>query len=355
MLSNKDKESVLNDFPNVKLSYENITHNKVYKSDIIMAIPEGRKSFAWFTTYNEKNVCLIMELGENKQIANVKIVNACFNSDLAYGTLFYGTTFFHAYNKFFTIEDIFHYKGNDVSRYNWGRKFELLGTILSKDLKQISLNNSFMVFGMPLLSNNLDDFYAKVEQIKYRICSVQFRLFDRCNNFLFMMFSKFMEQKMLKPINNNKIEINNNNNNITIPNKKVESYKKTYDNKCYDKKEVVFKIKPDNQNDIYQLYCLDDNNKEISYDTAFIPDFKTSVMMNKLFRKIKENDRLDALEESDDEEEFENESEDKFVYLDKSYNMVCLYNPKFKKWYPIKIAESNLVITKFDNLNRVRR
>ena len=354
MLSNKDKETVLNDFPNIKLSYENITHNKVYKSDIIMAIPEGRKSFAWFTTYNEKNVCLIMELGENKQIANVKIVNACFNSDLAYGTLFYGTTFFHADNKFFTIEDIFHYKGNDVSRYNWGRKFELFGTILSKDLKQISLNNSFMVFGMPLLSNNLDDFYTKVEQIKYRICSVQFRLFDRCNNFLFMMFSKFMEQKMLKPINNNKIEINNNNN-ITIPNKKVESYKKIYDNKCYDKKEVVFKIKPDNQNDIYQLYCLDDNNKEISYDTAFIPDFKTSVMMNKLFRKIKENDRLDALEESDDEEEFENESEDKFVYLDKSYNMVCLYNPKFKKWYPIKIAESNLVITKFDNLNRVRR
>ena len=56
MLSNKDKETVLNDFPNIKLSYENITHNKVYKSDIIMAIPEGRKSFAWFTTHNDKNV-----------------------------------------------------------------------------------------------------------------------------------------------------------------------------------------------------------------------------------------------------------------------------------------------------------
>ena len=81
MLSNKDKETVLNDFPNIKLSYENITHNKVYKSDIIMAIPEGRKSFAWFTTYNDKNVCLIMELSENKQITNIKIVNVCFNSE----------------------------------------------------------------------------------------------------------------------------------------------------------------------------------------------------------------------------------------------------------------------------------
>ena len=343
MLSNKDKEVILNDFPNVKLSYENITHNKVYNSDIILAIPEGRKSFAWFTTHNDKNMCLIMELAENKQISNIKIVNACFNSELAYGTIFYGTTFFYSYNKFFAIEDVFYYKGADVSRYNWGRKFELFNTILSKDLKQISLNNSFMVFGLPLLSNNLDDFLQKVEQIKYRITTVQFRLFERSNNFLFMSFTKFMEQKLFTPNNrdlNKKIDIN----------KKIEVNKKPYDKRSYDKKEVIFKIKPDNQNDIYQLYCLNEENNEIYYDTAFIPDFNTSVMMNKLFRKIKENDRLDALEESDDEEEFENENEDQVVYLDKTYNMVCLYNHKFKKWYPIKISDINIVITNISNL-----
>jgi hypothetical protein len=345
MLSNKDKETLLSEFPNVKLSYENITHNKVYKSDIIMAIPEGRKSFAWFTTHNDKNVCLIMELAENKQITNIKIVNACFNSELAYGTIFYGTTFFHSYNKFFTIEDIFKYKGEDVSRYNWGRKFELFNTILSKDLKQISLNNSFMVFGLPLLSNNLDDFLQKVEQIKYRITTVQFRLFERSNNFLFMSFTKFMEQKLFKQRLNNNNNNNNNVNNNTYT-KKIDVNK---NNNNY-KKEVIFKIKPDIQNDIYQLYCLNEENKEIYYDTAFIPDFTTSVMMNKLFRKIKENDRLDALEESDDEEEFENENDDRFVYLDKTYNMVCLYNHKFKKWYPIRVTDTNMVITNISNL-----
>ena len=350
MLSNKDKEVILNDFPNVKLSYENITHNKVYNSDIILAIPEGRKSFAWFTTHNDKNVCLIMELAENKQISNIKIVNACFNSELAYGTIFYGTTFFHSYNKFFAIEDVFYYKGSDVSRYNWGRKFELFNTILSKDLKQISLNNSFMVFGLPLLSNNLDDLYKKVEQIKYKIGAVQFRLFERSNNFLFMSFTKFMEQKFFKPNNidiNKKVDIDSKKIGV---NKKIDINKKPYDNRSYDKKEVIFKIKPDNQNDIYQLYCLNEENNEIYYDTAFIPDFNTSVMMNKLFRKIKENDRLDALEESDDEEELENENEDQFVYLDKTYNIVCLYNYKFKKWYPIKISDTNMVITNISNL-----
>ena len=34
-----------------------------------------------------------------------------------------------------------------------------------------------------------------------------------------------------------------------------------------------------------------------------IPDYKTSVFMNDLFRTIKENKNLDLLEESDDEED----------------------------------------------------
>ena len=56
MLSSKDKEVILNEFPNVKLSYENITHNKVLNAEITIAIPEGTKCFAWFTHYKNKNV-----------------------------------------------------------------------------------------------------------------------------------------------------------------------------------------------------------------------------------------------------------------------------------------------------------
>ena len=42
--------------------------------------------------------------------------------------------------------------------------------------------------------------------------------------------------------------------------------------------------------------------------------------MNSLFRIIKENKYLDALEESDDEDEFENINEDKYVFLNIKYN-----------------------------------
>ncbi len=76
----------------------------------------------------------------------------------------------------------------------------------------------------------------------------------------------------------------------------------------------------------------------ISKDIAHIPDYKTSVFMNKLFRNIKENHNLDSLEESDEEEEFENIQIDKFVDLSKILKMRCNFNYKFKKWVPMQVV-----------------
>jgi hypothetical protein len=119
------------------------------------------------------------------------------------------------------------------------------------------------------------------------------------------------------------------------------------------KKEVVFLIKPDIQNDIYYLYCLDELSRQEQHSIAHIPDYNTSVMMNKLFRIIKENTNLDALEESDDEEEFEDEEMSKFVHLDKSYKMICQFNHKFKKWIPIKLANEKSEIAKKEDLKQI--
>jgi hypothetical protein len=112
-------------------------------------------------------------------------------------------------------------------------------------------------------------------------------------------------------------------------------------NRVSFKREVILIVKPDIQNDIYHLHCLNNLGDEEYIGIACIPDYNTSVMMNTHFRKIKENQNLDALEESDDDEEFEDEKEDKFVYLDRILKMVCQYNYKFKKWIPIKIADTS--------------
>ena len=96
----------LSELPNIKLSYENIIHKKVY-SDFVLAIPEGKKCFAWFTNSKNGNICYILELKENKQVYDIKIVNCCFDSSLSYGTIFYGTVFNYLNNNFFSMLKIF--------------------------------------------------------------------------------------------------------------------------------------------------------------------------------------------------------------------------------------------------------
>ena len=61
--------------------------------------------------------------------------------------------------------------------------------------------------------------------------------------------------------------------------------------------------------------------------------------MNRLFRRIIENDNIDNIEESEDEEDFENISDDKFVYLDKEFNIDCVYCEKYRSWKPIKVSD----------------
>jgi hypothetical protein len=59
--------------------------------------------------------------------------------------------------------------------------------------------------------------------------------------------------------------------------------------------------------------------------------------MNGLFRNIRENRNLDYIEESDDEDEFENMHEDKYVDLTKELWMECSFHTKFKRWVPIRV------------------
>jgi hypothetical protein len=329
MLTEQDKEFILNEFPNIKLSYEKIIHNKVYplKDDYLLVIPEGKKCFAWFTTFNDRPVCFILELDNKnkKEIKNIKVMNCCFSNSLSYGTILYGTLFYHLNNNFFSIEDIYLYKGQDISNLYFNSKLNKFVNILKNDIKQISYNNYFVIFGLPIISKSYEDLDRKITEIKYRINSINYT--NKKNSTLLLSFHKYKSNEKMEEVKRVE-EV-----------KRIEEVKRTEEPKRIERNNIrqskIFICKPDIQNDIYHLYSLIDEYIGL----ACIPDYKTSIMMNKLFRKIKENDDLDKLEESDDEEEFENSNLDKFVYLDNSFKMLCNYNNKFKKWTPIKLAD----------------
>ena len=75
--------------------------------------------------------------------------------------------------------------------------------------------------------------------------------------------------------------------------------------------------------------------------------------MNALFRNIKENANLDLLEESDEEDDFENTQIDKFVDLEKTYTMECVYLKRFKKWQPVKTILKNGKIISLKELQHI--
>ena len=369
MLTVDDQKHLLSEFPDLKLSYENITHKKVYNSELVMAIPEGPKCFAWFTYFKESPVCLIFD--DKKQ--SVTPMYCCFKTDLAYGTIVYGTMIYHLNNPFFAIEDIFHYKGSDVSRKNWGDKMVLFHNMLSNDLSQVSYNRSFVVFGLPPFAKSFDEVFCQIKANRaYRIAVIQYRLLGRSNNYLVSTFSTFenpplgkvepkSEATRSEATRSESVQSTFRKGGFLSPplekDDKVDKFGSTFPKGGFgstfskggflappfekvdkvDKveriKEAVFTVKPDLQNDIYHLY----EEADKYHSVALIPNYTTSVMMNKLFRNIKENTNLDALEESDDEDEFEDERDDRFVFLDKSYKMVCAYNHKFKKWVPVRL------------------
>lgn len=315
LLQQEDKESILLDFPNVKLSYESVSHNKVSNADLLIAIPYGISCFVWFTSFRNKYVCLLLELENNqqKQIRNIRVIQTCYSSTLCFGTVLYGTLFRHKNHSFFCMEDLFYYKNKDVSRENWSTKFRTMVSMCEHDLPQISYNKHFVVFGLPLIATTNEQMETMLaNDITYKINAIHYLHLAKQSTHISVSLASFLNQSNSEPKSNSE--------NLTLSKKRSS--------------DIILEIRPDIQNDVYSVYCS--NNVFCGY--ACIPDYDTSTFMNTLFRKIKENDDLDRLEESDDEEEFENPNIDKFVYMDKRYNMKCRYNKRFKKWTPMEVV-----------------
>ena len=326
-LSDREISLVLQKFPKFELSYENITHKKVHNANVILAIPEGNHFFTWFTSYNNENICFALEIDDNNKIKNIKKLNTSFMDCLclAQGTIFYGTMFKYNDISCFSIEDIYYYKGQNYIHMSYSNKLQLLKAIFTNEISQSLLNNRFTVFGMPLIYSDFNLLLTDIQKLPYKIDKIKFRFFEKNNS------RKIMTMNYYNQIDKNTVIKKTEQIDKKIV--KIDSYQRDK-----NKKTAIFKIMAGTEPDIYNLFIIKNGNEEY-YDIAIIPDYKTSVMMNSLFRNIKENINLDAIEESDDETDFEDGREDKYTYLDRSFNIKCEFNYKFKRWVPISLAD----------------
>jgi hypothetical protein len=102
----------------------------------------------------------------------------------------------------------------------------------------------------------------------------------------------------------------------------------------------MFMVQAEPRVDMYTLRCPLTN--EVEPEPAHVGDYKTSVMLNSIFRNVKENASLDTAEESDDEDAFQNSQElhlSGYITCSRERAMVCSYNYKFKRWVPLHLEK----------------
>jgi len=316
-------------FPDFEPSYETLSHKKVPEQyDFAMAIPTGKKSYLWYTFYKGGDGVFLIDMNKDGRVLKCTKLNHIYNSNVTHGTLLYGV--YLQETDAFLVEDIYYYKGTNLKGLVSGEKLIYLNQLLSSDITNTKQN---MTISMPVCwrSTNCGDDVVPEDiklTIPYNIHHIQYRVLNDVMPFINVTINKrpVIEKKKIdvKPI-------------------KYNSVLRIDYNSMRNGMRAIFAIKPDLQCDIYRLYATDNNGKRVYYNTAYIPNYNTSVYMNSHFRTVKENHNLDFIEESEDECDFQNTDIYKNVDIDKEMLFECEYKQKFKRWIPRKLVRDTNV------------
>jgi hypothetical protein len=325
---------VMNRFPKFELSYETISHKKVPPSyQVCLAIPHGKKAFIWFTFFRNEDVCFVMELGKDKKITRIKMIANKVSMKLALGTVLYGTMYEDPQIESkviqFLIEDAFFHEGIPLKKLTFGEKLGFVEAFLQNN----TVDN--IRFSLPVMwkrgSEEDNEIPASINKtMSHSIHHIQHRTLNSISPYLNVLTNrKIGSAPIVEPVSD-----------LFIP-PAIPQYDFS---KPQYKMSAVFEVKADLQFDIYHLYAYGEKCKKIYYGLAYIPNYKTSVFMNGLFRNIRENKNLDAIEESDDEEDFQDSRIDKYVDLKKTVFIECVFSQKFKRWVPKTVIKKGPIV-----------
>ena len=258
-------------------------------ADLWLLIPKGKKCLLWFTYMRGGPACVVVDVDWKGNPVDFHIVLMSFHRDLAFETIIGGVMIENLdHRSLFCCTYVNVYKGKWISR--------------ALDA-QISATNEIMT-QLIRHNNSLPTLH---------ICLPR---------------AVFHEHEVESSINKSPVAIYGIRMANIQKNQIIGVMKQTSEQVV----RCIMLVKPETEEDVYSLW----SGKQIGH--ALVPDYKTSVMLNSIFRNVKENTNLDLLEESDDEEDFENVAPDRYVLVKEGLTMQMQYMPRFDGWRPCEVV-----------------
>jgi len=336
--------ALLKRFSTFELSYETVSHKKVCPSDsIAVAIPLGRKYFLWYT-YREggsEDVCYVLGLDKDKQICSVEeLKQSSYPKGFELGTVVYCTLYQkdETSPSVYIAEDIYQFRGTALHNLCFGDRIGFL-----RDFVRIQRSVALpIMWFLPSGSEQTATIPETLEKtVAYVPHHIQYREIKRVAPYVNVALPK----KGLKPVAISSSADVAQKLHATAVLDPIPSF--DYAKPAF-RYPATFYVMADAQLDLYHLYAYggigrDGQANRVYCGLPAIQSYKTSVFMNRIFRRIRENDNLDLAEESEDEADFENTDTNKFVDLDRVAQIECVFSTRHKKWIPVKLSNDKII------------
>jgi len=329
-------QNILKSFPVLTLAYEVVKTETLptfdHENQMSLTIPIGPKYFVWFSSApvasgKQRHGIYLLEWSRQKRISGGRFYKVSMNQSmdisLFYNTVMYGTWI--SSTNTFVMEDLYYYKGQDVSVCWEKDKWQIIWTLMSSILPLYKFEIIIQVAPINETTQIINSLFHHVQlrHLKQKASYVNY---------------------IMKPIP------------ILEPSTAISlslSLSLSFEKPCFKsfKKPqyqlaTVFKVVKDyTRMDIYKLYVYGPSKTFLFYDYAMIPDTAISFYMKQWFREssiqYQRNQNLDYLEESDDED---NENKNEKCNKKESILLQCCFHTRFKKWIPVKKMESCRVV-----------
>jgi hypothetical protein len=300
-VSPKDLDSLAAVLPRFTANAPTRSTSRVFEYDYCCAIPKGDRCLAWFHAGRTGPVCHIFDGPSHRGKYKLCRRWVCsFDDVVAGGTVVEGVRLDVKGRTFFCIVDVHYYAGRDVSQLRPAVRDSCMSTLLGR-MNPANYSDTCVTFAAPVRARTYKELSSSTATLPYVVSDVMY---------------------VAKGWNTRKVHARMATSAPSRP-----------------RPTCVFRITAHPEHDLYTLSAAGHPSGHPRW--AAIQTLQESQDMNRLFRKIRENDDLDYTEMSGDEESFEDVSESKYLQR-ATLHMECGYVRHLRKWRPIRVSHANM-------------